>query len=296
MPLFFPVIASLPLLLAQVGPFTPSTGAPATQLPPEILDREHARRKYSPPVTTAMPQAPQQAEGCIAEVTANPAKGAELAQKAMDQAQGEERVRAGLCLGVALSELDRFVEAENAFIHARDAAAPDDAVTRARLGGMAGNAALAAARLNDALPILAAAGKEAQTAGDNALAGSIAADRARVLVAMGKNDDAAAALAEARQLAPQDEQAWLLSATLSRRMDMLADAQAQIETAVRLQPDDPEIGLEAGVIAMLAGHSDAARKSWQSVVATAPDSAAGATARQYLAQLGPESAAQQPRP
>jgi Flp pilus assembly protein TadD len=45
-------------------------------------------------------------------------------------------------------------------------------------------------------------------------------------------------------------------------MGHLADAQTQIQTAARLTPLDPEVGLEAGVIAMLSGHEDAARKSW----------------------------------
>ena len=65
----------------------------------------------------------------------------------------------------------------------------------------------------------------------------------------------------------------------------LAAAQAQIATAAELAPRDPEVGLEAGVIAMLAGNEAAARKSWQSAIATAPASEAAATAKGYLAQL-----------
>ena len=73
-------------------------------------------------------------------------------------------------------------------------------------------------------------------------------------------------------------------------MGELAMAQVQIQEAARLLPIDPEIGLEAGVIAMLAGNEDAARKSWQSVVDTAPDSEVARTAHAYLAQLGDEEA------
>jgi predicted TPR repeat methyltransferase len=69
-------------------------------------------------------------------------------------------------------------------------------------------------------------------------------------------------------------------------MNKLPEAQAQIEKAAALLPVDPEIGLEAGVIAVLAGRNEAARKSWQSVLTTAPDSEAAATAKGYLAQLG----------
>jgi Flp pilus assembly protein TadD len=79
---------------------------------------------------------------------------------------------------------------------------------------------------------------------------------------------------------------WLLSATLSRRLGDLTVAQAQIETAATLDGNDPAIALEAGVIAELAGNEDAARKSWQSVVAVAPSSPEATSAKAYLAQIG----------
>ena len=100
-----------------------------------------------------------------------------------------------------------------------------------------------------------------------------------------------AALAQAREAEPDNAQAWLLSATLSRRQNKLIEAQAQIEKAAQLSPRDPEIGLEAGVIAVLAGNEGAARHSWRSVLEMAPDSPAAATAKQYISQLGPESTA-----
>jgi Flp pilus assembly protein TadD len=92
-------------------------------------------------------------------------------------------------------------------------------------------------------------------------------------------------LAEARQANPKNPDAWLLSATLSRRQGKLAEAQAQIEQAGSLEPRDPAIGLEAGVIAVLSGRDAAARKSWESVVAAVPESDAARTATGYLAQL-----------
>ena len=79
---------------------------------------------------------------------------------------------------------------------------------------------------------------------------------------------------------------WLLSATLSRRTGDLKSAQAQIETAAGLAPSDPAVGLEAGVIAELAGNDDAARKSWNAVVALAPDGSEATSAKAYLAQIG----------
>jgi tetratricopeptide (TPR) repeat protein len=92
-------------------------------------------------------------------------------------------------------------------------------------------------------------------------------------------------LANARTLDAQNALAWLLSATLARRLGKLDQAQGFIQTAAALAPDYVETGLEAGVIAMLQGREDAARTSWQSVIAVEPTSEAAATARGYLAQL-----------
>ena len=83
-----------------------------------------------------------------------------------------------------------------------------------------------------------------------------------------------------------DPHAWLLSATLARRQDDLAGAQGFIEQAAALDPRDPAIGLEAGIVAALGGRDDAARKSFESVVAADASGPYGALARTYLQQLG----------
>lgn len=278
----------LPLLLAQVGPNATYAPDPTTQVPPEMVEQ---RRMRQPTITMSPILTPTPGAGCVDTVSADPSGSAVAAQSALRRATGDERVRAGMCLGVALGQLDRWDEARRAFIAARDAASNTDHATRARLGAMAGNAAMAEGKANDALPILIGAQSAATAAGDKDLAGSIAVDRGRALVVLSRNEDAAAALTEARTAAPDNAQAWLLSATLSRRMKRLDDAQQQIETAARLQPGDPDTGLEAGVIAMLAGREDAARRSWQSVLSLAPSSPAAATAQGYLDQIGPEPAA-----
>ncbi|MFC6434788.1 hypothetical protein ACFSLT_07575 [Novosphingobium resinovorum] len=277
--------------MAQVGPASslPSSARPyASQLPLEIIekkDKEDRDRRAREAQNVAMPAARSSA-GCMSAVEANPEKSAELARSALADAIGRERVRAGLCLGVALSDLDRWDEARTAFTNARDAADPADHASRARLGAMAGNAALAAGQAGQALSLLAPAATDAKIVGDADLTASIALDRARGLVAVKQPDEAANALAEARAAQPDNAQAWLLSATLSRRQDKLAQAQTQIEKAASLAPQDPEIGLEAGVIAMLSHNDAAARRSWESVVAAAPSSDAAVTAKQYLSQLG----------
>jgi tetratricopeptide (TPR) repeat protein len=290
----------LPLLLpimAQVGPASalPSNASPyASSLPIEIIEKKQteAARRAREAQVVALPSGKGGAgsSGCMSAVEANPERSAELARSALDDAIGRERVRAGLCLGAALSSLDRWDEARAAFVTARDAADAADHASRARLGAMAGNAALAAGQPGQALGLLGPAATDAKILADPDLTASIALDRARALVAVKQPEEAAVALAEARAAQPGNAQAWLLSATLSRRQNNLGQAQTQIEKAASLAPQDPEIGLEAGVIAMLSGNEDAARRSWNSVLAAGVGSDAAVTAKQYLSQLGPESA------
>lgn len=287
-----PLALLLPLMLAQTDPA--GIGSPyVSALPKEIIEKkaeEDRKRREEAAQNVALP-APHSNTGCLGAVEANPEKSAQVARDALADAVGHERVRAGLCLGVALSDLGQWDDAREAFANARDAAASDDHASRARLGAMAGNAALAAGQPGQALSLLAPAASDAKAAGDTPLAASIALDRARALVAVNQPDEAAAALAQAREAEPDYAQAWLLSATLSRRQNKLIEAQAEIEKAAQLAPQDPEVGLEAGVIAVLSGKNEAARRSWNSVLAMAPESAAAATAKQYIAQLGPETPA-----
>lgn len=262
-------------LLAQVGPLvTPGAAPPLPhQTQAETLRPPRAAERGGPvPASRAPIRACPQAEDAVE------AAGAWLAR-----AKGSERANAGECLGIALAQDGQWQEAAAAFGEAR--AAADTMVWRARLGAMAGEAALTAGDAAGALAALDAA--KAEAAGDAVMTGGIALYRARALVALGREAEAVAPLAEARVAAPNDAQVWLLSATLSRRLNRLGEAQAQIEKAAALLPIDPAIGLEAGVIAVLSGHDDAARKSWQSVVVAAPDSDAAATAKAYLAQLDP---------
>jgi Flp pilus assembly protein TadD len=118
----------------------------------------------------------------------------------------------------------------------------------------------------------------------------VEADRARALVMLAREGEAEAVLAAARTFDAQNALAWLLSATLARRLGKLEEAQGFIETAAALSPNYPEVGLEAGVIAMLKGREAAAAASWRSIVALEPGSAAAETARGYLAQLAEEPA------
>lgn len=272
-------LASL-LLLGQVGP------APALHLPTGLEDRPRPAR--SAPAALPAPTVPKgrtPLQECLGAVDSDPPGAIDMAEAWLAQAKGTATAPAQFCLGSAQAALDHWDEAETAFLAGRDAAAASDTRLRAQLGAMAGTMALAQGEAPRALTLLDQAHADALTAGDTALGGDISVDRSRALVALKREDDAAKALVEARSASPSNAEGWLLSATLSRRQKNLAAAQAQIETAAQLAPLDAQIGLEAGVIAVLAGRDEAARRSWQSVLTAAPESAAAKTATGYLAQL-----------
>jgi tetratricopeptide (TPR) repeat protein len=270
-------LASL-LLLGQVGP------APALHLPTGLEDRQRPAAAAAAPA--AVPQRSRTAlEECMSAARSDPPGAVDIAEAWLGQAKGTDIAPAQFCLGSAQAALGRFDEAETAFVAGRDAAAGSNTRLRAQLGAMAGTMALTQGEAARALAALDKAHADALAAPDAQLGGDIAVDRSRALVALKREDDAAKALAEARTASPQNADAWLLSATLSRRQNKLTEAQAQIETAAQLDPVDPAIGLEAGVIAVLSGRDEAARRSWQSVITAAPDSDAAKTATGYLAQL-----------
>jgi tetratricopeptide (TPR) repeat protein len=235
---------------------------------------------------------------CLDQLAEDPARAHTMAQIRRSETKGADRVLANHCLGTASSELGLWQDARTAFLAARDETPADESRTRARFAALAGNAALASGDAEGALTLLTEAETAARTAGFAPLEAIAATDRARALVALSRGEDALGALEAATTLAPERAEGWLLKATLLRRLDRLPEAQTAIERAALLTPGDPDIGLEAGVIAILAGRDDAARASWQSVLALAPESPAAATAKDYLAQLGQagETAAPQEEP
>lgn len=277
----------LALFLAQVGPAVTPDAANRIPQRPAVEGREgQPRRKANPAPVPPRASEPSRLQACLDDAENSPSDAIDAAEDWLQQVKGTPQVEPQQCLGAAHSRRGEWDEAEAAFLAARDAAATSDKALRARLGGMSGNAALAGGHADRAIAALDVAHTDAQAGNDVKLAGEIAIDRARALVALKREDEAALALVEARTSSPDNALAWLLSATLSRRQGKLAAAEAQIITAAGLKPTDPEIGLEAGVIAVLAGHDEAARKSWQSVVTAAPGSEAATTANTYLAQLG----------
>lgn len=279
-PALLPVLAAG--LLAQVGPFSGSGGR--SDLPDPVTQPEPRRAAKSPPVAATSREDPVRLRECLAAAEDEPEDGEDAAAAWLARAKGTDAALAGLCLGVARSRNEDWAGAEQAFLAAIDQAG-SDRLLRVRLGAMAGNAALAAGAPERALAALDPARGEAKAVPGSVLIAPIALDRARALVALNRLIEASTALSEARSANPEDAEAWLLSATLARRQGRLAEAQVLIERAAELRPIEPAIGLEAGVIAMLAGRPEAARRSWQSVVTMAPESDTAATAQGYLAQL-----------
>lgn len=272
------ILLPFALMLMQAG-IDPTTGQ-VPGIPDELRNR--------PPRGAAAPaRVPARAaiDVCLATARDDPAKARALAEEWVSRTTAAQRATGQHCLGVAAGNAGDWAAASSAFLSARENAT--DARFRARMGVLAGTALLAQRKPAEALAVLDAAKSDA--ANDEALAGGIAIERAVALVDLRREAEAGAALAEARSLQPDNAQAWLLSATLARRQGDLANAQVQIERAATLDPRDASVGLEAGVIAALAGNDAAARKSFESVIAAAPDSEQAVQAKAYLAQLTPRS-------
>ena len=275
-------MSALALLIMQVGP-NPSVGA-IPDVPDELANRP--QRETAEVIEPTPSPRSEYLSRCLALTTSEPEEALDFAQAWRVQVESDlELAQSAHCLGLGLVRMERYEEARTIFETA-SAEAPDTLPAyRARLAAMAGNAALADDKAATAEPLFAQAITQAAAAGDGALASSLHADRARALVAAGRQEDAAEALASARAEDPANARAWLLSATLSRRLERLGEAQQQIERAAEIDPRNPAIGLEAGVIAALSGRDDDARRSFESVLLVAPDSTEANRARAYLEQL-----------
>lgn len=268
-------------LALQVGPNAARPDTLGT--PEELLERPPRSESREPSLD---PKSVWLAE-CLDLIHEDPARAHSQAQIKRSDTSGAERVLANHCLGLAATELLLWDDAVNAFIAARDETPEDEPRARARFGAMAGNAALVGGYPGRAVTILRTASDDARASASAPLQAIASADLARALVAQDMPEEALAELDLATSLQPDEPGVWLLKATLLRRLDRLDEAQVAIERTSELAPTDAQVGLEAGVIAVLAGRDDAARQSWQSVLDIAPDTPAAEAARSYLAQLEP---------
>lgn len=288
-------LISSSLAIMQVGPFTaPNPGGSNPRVPKPALEGRDTPKTTAAPLTPVMPR--PALETCYAQADIDPVAALSTADEALTVKTGAEHTDALACRAIALTALERYSEAESDFLTARDALGADDKRGRAEFQAGAAIAAEGRAAHTTAIDHFARAKALAKVAGDPVLVGRIARDSASSLYKLGRKDEAAAALAEARAALPADATTFVISARAARLAGKLPEAQAFIEVAGRLDPLDLGIGLEAGLIAAMAGREDAARKSWQSVVATAPQSAEAEQAKTWLARLSAPAPAPAPAP
>ena len=221
-------------------------------------------------------------QACLSLATSDP-KAAEAEAERFRVAGGGARARQ--CLAMALVGEARWSDAAAAFeAAASDADAAKDPLA-ARYRAQAGNAWLAAGD-----PVKARAALTVALAGQltDFERGEALLDRARAAVANGDQAAARTDLDAALIAVPKDPLAWLLSATLARRMNDLPRAADDIQQALRLSPDDASVQFEAGVIAAASRDFIGARTAWQKAAKIAPaGTPIGDKARDALTALAP---------
>lgn len=280
------MLSAAVLFLLQVGP-----NPTAPQLEPLPFELKTARDKQAETEDTdALPVDPL--ARCLMQAERTPLAAQSDANQWLETAIGLPRAHALHCRGFAQTKLGNWTAAAESFIAAQAEPAVINQKYRARLGAIAANALITDGNPQGGLDMLDKAIPDASASGFTALEAEMQLDRARAQVALGEIDAATQSLASARQLAPSSSQAWLLSATLSRRTGDLDAAATQIAQAKKLNQTNPEIALEAGVIAVLSGDEAAARTDWQSVITLMPGSPMATTAQSYLDQLGEEEPSQ----
>jgi tetratricopeptide (TPR) repeat protein len=217
---------------------------------------------------------------CVALSDKNPAKAVEEATKWQVIGGG---VPARQCLGIAFATQALWPSAMTAFVQAAEQAERDRDGRAARLWVQAGNAALASGDAAKARGFLDIAIIGGQLKGPEA--GEALLDRARTFNALKQTAAARADIDGALKLVPADPLAWLLSATLARRMGDLPRAVTDMSEAARLAPDDANVALEAGNIAVMQGNGAAAKTAWTAAAKLAPSSVAGKAALVALKQF-----------
>jgi len=218
---------------------------------------------------------------CTDQIKTDPAKAAESANRWHSQGGG---ALARQCAALAYAAQDRWPEAALAFEQAARETAKGEERATAALWVQAGNARLAAGEAQAAVANF----DRALVSGllSNAARGEARLDRARGNVLAGDLQAARADLDEALKLVPEDPLAWLLSASLARRMGQIERAQADIGEAAKRSPDDATVALEAGRVALAAGATQAARIAFEGAVKNQPGSEAARAAQWELDRLG----------
>ncbi|SFK00899.1 Putative negative regulator of RcsB-dependent stress response [Sphingomonas sp. NFR04] len=271
--MLFPLL----LLIAQQQP--PAAIAPKSG--PVLRDAERARAAAAKAAAPVPAGEPPRFTKCMDLATGDPGAAIDEAVKWGTDKGG---MFARQCLAVAYTNQGRWDSAAAAFEEAAgEAETAKDGPRAAVYWTQAGNAWLAAKKPPKARAAINAALASGQLKG--LALGEAYLDRARAAVASGENDGARADIDVAIAKAGDDPLAWLLSATLARRMNDLPRAQKDIAEAVQRAGDDAAVQLEAGNIAAASGDEAGAKAAWNKVVAAAPSSPQATAARAALAQF-----------
>ena len=197
---------------------------------------------------------------------------------------GDGEGLANKCVGLAYTTEADFTDAAVAFEAAGRAAQTAHRERAAQDFAQAGNAWLAAGEPAKARAALDLALLQDTLTGLQL--GEAQLDHARALVAAGETAAARGDIDRALRNAADDPLAWLLSATLARRMGDPARAAVDIAQALARSPDDASVQLEAGNIAALAGDAARAKEAWGNAARIAPQTPVGRNAKAALAQFG----------
>lgn len=219
---------------------------------------------------------------CIDEVRTDPVKAVETARSWAAAGGG---ALARQCLALAYSAQDRWPDAAAAFEQAAGETRAGEELAAASLWVQAGNARLAGGEARAAVAAFDKALISGRLTGP--AKGEVRLDRARANVLAGDNAAARTDLDEALKLVPEDPLAWLLSASLARRMGDLKRAGSDIEQASKRSADDASAALEAGRIALASNAPDAARVAFEAAVKAQPGSDAAKAAQAELDRLEP---------
>ena len=238
----------------------------------------------APAAPPAKPSAPvgnieaERYQTCLATAGREPALAVTEATKWLGGGGG---VPARHCLALAYLAQQQYIPAALALEAAAQAAAAAKDPHVGELWGQAGNAALAG---NDAARAL---GYFTTALGTGVLGvdrAEVLIDRARAAVELKRDAAARTDLDEAVRLDPASPYGWLLRATLARRDGDLKSAETSILEAGKRAPEDPDVALEAGNIAVAQGNLTLARQAWSAAAASSPPgSPANVAASQALA-------------
>ncbi len=193
-------------------------------------------------------------------------------------------IPAGQCLGIAETAAGDWKAATDAFTASATIADQMHDPRAPALWVSAGDAALAGGDTTGARKAIDSALAYPSLTGE--MRGEALLDRARSDVAGDDNQTARADLDQALTLVPDDPVAWLLSATLARRMGDGTRAATDIRVALSRAPNEPAVLLEAGNIAALNGNPADARVQWSKAKAADPQGEIGQQAAAKIAGSG----------